>query len=119
MKYENMALNMRMFRVAYLGITMNLSKSNQSNGINRLSKSNSKLNLRHQVVKIILKSLFIELILPQFHTLNLNRDRPVRWTHQKYIIYCIYRAPHSAHENAKVEPHCQLYRFRSTSRPVK
>lgn len=76
-----MTLNLRMFRVAYLGITMNLFKSNQSNGINRLSKSNSKLNLRHPVVKIILKSLFIELILPQFHGVNLNRETLDRWTH--------------------------------------
>ena len=85
---SNSTLNLRMFRVAYLGITMNLSKSNQSNGINRLSKSNSKLNLRHPVVKIILKSLFIELILPQFHTLNLNRDtRPVRRTHYSPTLF--------------------------------
>ena len=41
---KNSTMNLKMFRVAYLGITMNLSKSNQSKVINRLSKSDSKLN---------------------------------------------------------------------------
>ena len=41
-----MALNLKMFRVAYLGIAMNLSKLNHSNEMNRLSKSDSKLNSR-------------------------------------------------------------------------
>ena len=35
-----------MFGVAYLGIAMNLSKLNHSNEMNRLSKSDSKLNSR-------------------------------------------------------------------------